>query len=120
MKNESEKFLSAVAQVVSDKKGFNLLALDVSEFSNITDYLFIAEGNVDRHVRAMAASVIEEMKKVGIRPVRVEGLHVGDWIVIDYLHIIIHLFMPGQRDNFQLEQLWSKGRVVDLEVQQTA
>jgi ribosome-associated protein len=108
--------LNRIAQLIFDKKGLNILALDVKEISSITDYLVIAEGNVDRHVIAIAKTLIEEMEKVGEKAIHAEGLASGDWVVIDFSDVIVHLFMPGLREKYSLEKLWSKGDVVDLEI----
>lgn len=110
----TEILIQKIAEVISDKKGLNTLALDVSHFSTVTDYLVIAEGNVDRHVIAIANEIIKVLKdEYHLRPHHVEGLHVGDWVLIDYADIIIHLFMPGMREKYRLEELWSKGLIID-------
>lgn len=110
-------YLNAIAQEIFDKKGVNSIALDVRGISNLTDYVLIAEGNVDKHVTAIAEAIIRRMEEFGQRPIYVEGLKTGDWVVIDYLYIMIHLFMPGLRDKYQLEQLWKQGQIVDLHIQ---
>jgi len=111
-----DKIIDKIAQAIYDKKGSNILALDVSKYSTICDYLIIAEGNVDRHVIAIANMIQEEMRSVGLRPQRVEGLSVGDWIVLDYAQVIIHLFMPGLREIYKLEELWSSATICDLKI----
>jgi ribosome-associated protein len=109
-------YLNAIAQAIFDKKGSNILALDVHEISNLTDYVIIAEGNIDKHVISIAHGVIEQLEKLGLTPVYVEGMKTGDWVVIDYLHIMVHIFMPGLRDKYQLEQLWREGHIIDLQI----
>ncbi|MDP1608202.1 MAG: ribosome silencing factor [Chlamydiales bacterium] len=106
--------LACTAQLIYDKKGINILALDVKGLSSITDYLLIAEGHVDRHVIALARSITEELKKLGLSPLHVEGLQMGDWVVVDYGEMMIHLFMPGYREKFSLEKLWKESKLVDL------
>lgn len=113
--NPIEK-LQAIAQIIFDKKGFNILALDVKGISSLTDYVLIAEGNVDRHVIALAKEVMEKLEKAGEKPLYVEGLESGDWIVIDYFDFMIHIFMPGLRDKYNLEELFREGKVVDLKL----
>lgn len=109
-------YLNAIAQAIYDKKGLNILSLDVRGISTLTDYVIIAEGNVDKHVSAIAQMVIERMKKLGHPPVFVEGTKTGDWVVIDFLHIMVHIFMPGLREKYRLEELWREGKIVDLEI----
>ncbi len=104
-------FLNKSAQIFSDKKGFNILALDVRGLSSITDYLLIVEGVVARHVMAMARTQIQEVK-----PIRIEGLKTGDWVVLDYSEVMIHIFMPGMRDKYQLERLWPESKLVELDI----
>ncbi len=109
-------YMNAIAQSIFDKKGFNILALDVHEISNLTDYVIIAEGNVEKHVTAIADAVVDQLELLGQKPIYIEGRKAGDWIVIDYLHIMVHLFMPGLRDKYQLEQLWKEGHIIDLQI----
>ncbi len=110
------QLLNTIAQAIYDKKGINILALDVRGISTLTDFVIIAEGNVDKHVTAIANAVIDTLKKEGVTTVYTEGLSAGDWVVIDYLHIMVHLFMPGLRDKYMLEQLWRDGSIVDLNI----
>lgn len=114
-KVDSIGVLNSIAQTIFDKKGFNILALDVRGVSTLTDFFLIAEGNVDKHVVALAKAVIEKLKQEGERPLHVEGLDQGDWVVIDDLEIVIHLFKPGLRDKYRLEELWREGKIVDLD-----
>lgn len=116
MDTEQKKFLDHAAQIIYDKKGFNILALDVRDLSTITDYLLIAEGNVDRHVIAIAKTLIEELRKKNQKPLYAEGLADGDWIVLDYGRVMIHLFMPGLREAYALEKLWKEGQIIDLSI----
>ncbi len=109
-------YLNAIAQAIFDKKGTNILALDVREISNLTDFVVIAEGNVDKHVISIAQGVIDHLTQLGQTPLYVEGFKTGDWVVIDYLNIMVHLFMPGLREKYQLEQLWREGEIVDLQI----
>ena len=85
----------------------------------MTDYVLLAEGNVDRHVIALARAVEQTLIEQGVRALHIQGLQVGDWIVMDYMHFMVHLFMPGLRDKYQLEQLWQKGKIVDLHIETT-
>jgi ribosome-associated protein len=116
MKNQHAS-LNAIAQAIFDKKGFNILGLDVRHISTLTDFFIIAEGNVDRHVRAMGSSITSKMKENGIMPLHVEGEQSGDWIVIDYGEIVIHLFTPELREKYAIEQLWHEGKLVDLKIE---
>ncbi len=116
--NTLQMIVNFIAQKIYDKKGTNILALNLEEVHSMTDYLIIAEGNIDRHVKAIASFIIEEMKKKWkMYPQYVEGLEAGDWVVIDYFDIMIHLFMPGLRDKYNLEELWKDGKIVEVDIQ---
>lgn len=117
MKGSAWKMLNLIGQVIYDKKGSNILALNVQGLSNITDYMLIAEANVDRHGNAIARSIISEMKEQGMILLRTEGLKDGDWIVLDYGEIMVHIFSkPGLREKYRLERLWEKSEIVDLAI----
>lgn len=109
--------LNKVAQIIFDKKGMNILALDLRDISTISDYAIIAEGAVDRHVIAIAHAIIEDLEKIGVKAFRVEGMQTGDWVVIDYAEFMVHLFMPGIREKYLLEELWRKGKLVELKIE---
>ncbi len=116
MKHDAQFILNLIAQAIFDKKGMNILALDLRNVSTITDYMIIAEGAVDRHLVAIAHSIEKSLEEVGEKPVRIEGLAEGDWIVLDYLEVMVHLFAPGLRERYQLEQLWKEGKLVELNI----
>lgn len=116
MKNDPTTVLNLIAQTIYDKKGINTLALDIRSVSTITDFAVIAEGNVDKHVIAIAKAVLEALEGIGEKPLHVEGLTSGDWVVLDFLDFMVHIFMPGLRDKYQLEQLWKEGKILDLNI----
>lgn len=105
-----------ISQLIYDKKGYNILGLDLSGISSITDTLLIAEATAERHVISIAKTIIKEMKKKNERPIRTEGLDSGDWVVLDYVDVMIHIFMPGLRDKYQLEKLFPEGKLIDLNI----
>jgi ribosome-associated protein len=117
MKRNPVKMLNRIAQVIYDKKGSNILALDLKGLCSITDYLLIAEGNVDRHVISIAKAIMEDFKE---SPIHIEGLANGDWVVLDFSDVIVHLFQPGLREKYSLEKLWKEGQIVDLAIDVSA
>jgi ribosome-associated protein len=116
MKSDILKDLTYAAQAIYDKKGSNCLVLDVREICTMTDFFIIAEGSVDRHTRAISHSIIDELAKHGRKPVHVEGEREGDWVVLDFVDFIIHLFTPEFRERYSLERLWHKGKIVDVQI----
>jgi ribosome-associated protein len=108
--------LNAIAQTIFDKKGINIIAIDVRGISNLADYFLIAEGTVDRHVRALCLTLQEDMAKLGCPPLHVEGDDAGDWVVMDFGDVLVHLFIPELREKYSLENLWKEGKIVDLSI----
>ncbi len=116
MELDSLLLLKEIARTLFDKKGENIMAIDVREFSTLTDFCIIADGLVERHVEALARAVMDLCDERGLKPIHVEGLMVGDWIVIDYLDVVIHLLTPKLRERYRLEELWKEGKIVDLDL----
>lgn len=114
MTNKQYKILAGMAQAIYDKKGANILAIDVCKISNFAHYFLLANGTVERHVIALAHAVIDSQPE---RPLFVEGLTTGDWIVLDYGDIMVHLFHPQMRDFYELEKRWAEGRIIDLPIE---
>ena len=79
----------------------------------MTDFLVVAEGTVDRHVKALAQNVEEDLKKDQITPMYVEGLQSSDWVVLDYGDMLIHVMTHELREKYALEQLWKEGKIID-------
>ena len=116
MSSSLNKQLNDIAQSIFDKKGFNIIVLDVRVVSTMTDYFVIAVGTVDRHVKALSKTVIDSLAAQGIQPLFVEGEKVADWIVVDYGDVIVHLFIPELREKYALEELWHEGKIVDVDI----
>lgn len=116
MARQNIKLLNEIAQTIFDKKGFNILVLDVRGISTMTDYFIIAEGNVDRHVQALSMALIDQLKEEGYDPLHVDGQRDGEWVVLDYSDFVIHLFIPDLRQKYALEQLWHEGKIIDVKI----
>ncbi len=108
--------LDAISQSIYDKKGFNILALDVRDISTLADYVIIAEGNIDRHLKALCMTIKETSQKLGQMPLYVEGEQSGEWIVIDYGEVVVHLFIPELREKYALEELWHEADIIDVKI----
>lgn len=104
----------SACQAIVDKKGLNVVALDVRGVSTMTDYFIIAEGTVPRHVSALAQSVDDVLRKNKVTPTHVEGLSEGEWVVLDYMDFILHLFTPELRGYYALEEVWKEGKVMKV------
>jgi ribosome-associated protein len=117
MKNKIQPILNAIAQAIFDKKGFNILVLDVRKFSTMADYYIIAEGTVDRHVRAISKSIVETAAQLKMPLWQIEGDKSSEWVVVDFGDIVIHLFIPEMREKYALEELWKAAEIVDVTIE---
>lgn len=116
MNYKQDEILNIIAQKIYDKKGFNILGLDVRGVSTLTDFFLIAEGSVERHVQALAREVLETMEQQGLPLFHIDGDQTGDWIVIDAGSILVHLFISELREKYRLEELWHEAKIVDLKL----
>ena len=97
-----------IKTALEEIKAQNVIELDVREQSDITDFLIIASGTSNRHVKSVANRVVEELKPQGVRPLGMEGLTDGEWVLVDYGDTVLHVMLPQARDFYELEKLWSK------------
>lgn len=103
----SEALNQLVITALEDLKGQNIVQIDVRELSDVMDTLIIASGTSSRHARSMASNLVEESKKQGHRPIGVEGIDAGDWVLVDYGDTVVHVMQQETRDFYELEKLWS-------------
>ncbi len=103
---KSEKLATLVSQSARDKKAYNVIILNLKESSPITDYFVICSGESQLHIRAIADQVIEDLKKQGEKPWHVEGYPHADWILLDYIDVVVHVFCQKTREYYALERLW--------------
>jgi ribosome-associated protein len=96
------------AEAALDKKATDLVVLDVREHTSIADYFVIVSGRSDTQVRSIAEYVEEVCRKSGCRPLAVEGLRHGQWVLIDLGDIVVHVFYAPVREFYDLERLWSE------------
>ena len=97
---------------LEDKKGENIVLIDLREIAIFADYFVICSGSSDRMIQALADSAIDDIKKSYRLHPRVEGQSEDGWLLVDYGDIILHIFSQQRRDYYRLEELWSEGRVL--------
>ena len=103
---ESKNIADLLAQHCHDKKGENVVILDLQKHSSVADYFVICSGFSDRQVSAIADSAMDELKKAGATHCRAEGIRDGRWALVDFGSVILHVFLDSLRDYYNLEGLW--------------
>lgn len=104
---EIENLRQLVVDALDDLKGQDIQVIDVRDKTPITDLMVIASGNSDRHVKALADSVVAKARQAGVRPLGVEGARDAEWVLVDLNDIIVHVMLPRVRDFYNLEGLWT-------------
>lgn len=102
-------------KVASDKKAFDMVALDLREVASFTEYFLIFSGANQRQVQAIADGIEEDLKKhLKSRAIRVEGYRTAEWILMDYGDFVVHIFEKKARETYDLQRLWRDARRVEL------
>jgi len=103
---ETLESIRLIRTVLEDKKAENVVILDVSKVSTITDYYVICTGNNSRHLKALIEECDTTMSKAKSEPYRKSGTPERDWMILDYVHFVIHAFGEKAREHYALEALW--------------
>lgn len=111
--NVSEmKLLADIVGYAEDRKAHDIVELDMRGVVGYTDWFVICSGNTDRQVKAIHDAIHEGCKRDhGLLPRRVDGVAQAQWVLMDYLDVIVHIFTPQTRDFYRLEQLWGEAPV---------
>ncbi len=116
-KSESEILSELVIQGISDKKGKDIISMNLKKIgSAVTDYFIICHGTSRPQVEAIADSVVEIVKKkTGLWPWHREGFENAEWILLDYVDVVVHIFQERTRNFYQLEKLWADAQIKHYE-----
>jgi ribosome-associated protein len=101
-------------EAAQDKKAEELVVLDLRNISDVTDYFVICHGTSDRQVQTISESIEERLiRDLRVKPKSVEGRRVGEWILMDYIDFVVHVFVAGKREFYRLERLWGDAPRLD-------
>jgi ribosome-associated protein len=104
-----EDLAREIVEFAADRKAIDIVQLDMRGMIGYTDYFVICSGRTERQTKAIHDAIYEGLKSTHRRlPERVEGLPGGRWILMDYLDVVVHVFVPDTRDYYRLEQLWGE------------
>lgn len=114
MKISSQRLANLVGRHALEKKASEIKVLDLRRLSDITDYFVICSAEVELHARAIADHIIESLKKRGIRSWHNEGYQNSRWILLDYVDVVVHIFLEETREFYELERLWGDAQIKEI------
>ena len=120
MPDSSRVLLDRCVELLQSMKAEDIVGLDLHDIADFTDYFLICTGNSDTHVRAVADAVLEGIKEEGHRPWHVEGYAGRKWILIDFVDVVVHVFLPEARTFYGIERLWGDAPAQHIEEQPSA
>ena len=108
---ESKELTQRIAELALDKKALDVVSVNVSQMSSVTDYFIIITGAVDVHLKAIADHILSDLKTEKIRPLNIEGYDNLRWVLIDFVDVVVHLFLPDTRRFYSIEKLWGEAEI---------
>ena len=110
----STELSELVVEALDDIKAQDVVKLDVRDMTTVTDYMIVASGTSNRHVKALVDNVAEKAREAGHKPIGVEGEDGGEWVLLDLQDALVHVMLPKVREFYNLEKLWSLGGAGDV------
>lgn len=116
---KSDDLAAKVIDSIQEKKGENITQLNLQGVDGaVSEYFVICEANSSTQVMAIKDSIEEEVRKsLGEKPWHIEGTENGEWVLLDYVNVVAHIFLPEKREFFNLEGLWADAERNDIEVE---
>jgi ribosome-associated protein len=105
--------LKIAVNAADDKKAYDLVILDISKIASFANYFLLCTGDSTRQMQAIADEIEKRLKAAGIRPAHVEGYQNSEWVLMDYMDLVIHIFSKNARAYYDLERLWRDARRMD-------
>jgi ribosome-associated protein len=112
---DTDRRVREAVSAADDRKAVELKVLHLQKISDFTDYFLICNGTSERQVQAIADGVEERLRANGVRPLHVEGYNRGQWVLLDYGDLVVHVFQEEQRRHYALERLWGDAPDVTAE-----
>jgi ribosome-associated protein len=102
-------------RAAQDRKAVDLQVLDLTGISSFTDFFLVCSGTSSRHTQAISDAVVEQLEKSAVTPAHVEGYNQAEWILLDYVDFVVHIFSEEARHYYDLERLWRKAARIPVE-----
>ncbi|MBM4196100.1 MAG: ribosome silencing factor [Gammaproteobacteria bacterium] len=106
---QSRRLAALAEAALDDMKARDVRVIDVRKLTTVTDYMVIASGTSDRHVRSIAGRIVERATEAGFSLLGTEGEEAGEWVLVDLQDVVVHVMLGRVRDLYKLENLWDMG-----------
>lgn len=103
---ETQQLATLASRALEDAKALDIQIIDVRKLTDITDFMLICNGTSDRHTKSLARNVQDALNEREVKPASTEGEETGEWVLIDYIDIVIHIMKKETREYYDLESLW--------------
>lgn len=115
-KPDSRSLVELVIEGMKEKKAQDITIMDVSDLTTLTDYFVVCSGTSDTQIKAIADSVEEEVQKhTGEKPWKKEGIQARNWIILDFINIVVHVMSKEKREFYSIERVWNDARITYIE-----
>lgn len=111
----SKQLAKKIAELMFNKKGFDVKMLDISQLTTMTDYFVIGSADSDTQVKAIADEVDKKLRDEGIKCWHTEGYRSLSWVLLDYVDVVVHIFKKDAREFYSLEKLWGDAKITNVE-----
>ena len=113
---DSSLLITSITDALLEKKAKNIVLLDVSQLTTLTDYFVVCHGTSDTQIKALADNVEEQTRiKVGEKPWKKEGMDSRRWIILDFINIVVHIFNEEKREYYGIERMWNDAVRTEIE-----
>lgn len=112
---EADELARLCADMMIEKKAHDVVMLDISKLTDVSDYFIVCSADSDTHLKAIADAVVDGALQAGIKPYRTEGWQGRTWIIIDFVEVVAHIFYHETRDFYKIERLWGDAVVTKVE-----
>jgi len=116
MQNFERELAIEICETIDSKKGIDIVLMEVGKIVSFTDYFIIATGTSTKHTSALADAVEKKLVEKSVYVGHKEGHNEGNWILLDYLDVVVHIFTEEQRSFYDLERIWKGAKYVELDI----
>lgn len=103
-----EQVRDHVVEALEDIKGNDIRVIDINDISDFADFMVVVSGNSDTHVKALAREASDRLRSQGVKPINEDGADIGEWVLVDFGDVVLHVMRPEVREYYDLEKLWDE------------